>query len=118
MPILKNAIKKMRQDEKREDHNKSQRSRMRTILKSALTLKTPESLNNAFSALDKAAKTHLIHKGKANRLKSRLTKAIAKVMESTVAAKPKTTAKKTTKKAVTKKAAAKKAVTKKVAKTA
>ncbi|MDQ3098586.1 MAG: 30S ribosomal protein S20 [bacterium] len=116
MPILKNAIKKMRQDEKREEHNKAQRSHMRTMLKHAVNLKTPEALSIAFSALDKAAKTHLIHKGKANRLKSRLTKAIAKVVETAVAAKPKTA--KSTKKAVTKKAAAKKAATKKVAKTA
>ena len=107
----------MRQDEKREEHNKAQRSHMRTMLKHAINLKTPEALSIAFSALDKAAKTHLIHKGKANRLKSRLTKAIARTVEAAGAAKPKKAAK-STKKAVTKKTATKKAVTKKVAKTA
>ncbi len=111
MPILKNAIKKMRQDKKRAEHNKAQRSHMRTMLKTAVTAKTPEALNNAFSALDKAAKSHLIHKGKASRLKSRLAKAIARTVEAAGAAKPKT-AKKTTKKAATKK------TTKKAAKTA
>lgn len=111
MPILKNAIKKMRQDAKREEHNKAQRSRMRTMLKNAINFKTPEALSSAFSALDKAAKSHLIHKGKADRLKSRLSKAISKVIENTAAANPKST-KKTTKKATTKK------TTKKVAKTA
>jgi small subunit ribosomal protein S20 len=106
MPILKNAIKKMRQDKKRTDENKARRSSMRTALKNALTLKTPESMSSAFSALDKAAKTHLIHKSKASRLKSRLTKAIAKAITSVTApakakkaSAKKTTVKKTTKKA-------------------
>ncbi len=99
----------MRQDAKREDHNKAQRSHMRTMLKHALTLKTPEALNTAFSSLDKAAKSHLIHKGKANRLKSRLAKAIARTVDAIGAAKPKA-AKKTTKKTATKKSTTKKTV--------
>jgi small subunit ribosomal protein S20 len=110
MPLLKNAIKKMRQDKKRTAANKAKRSTMRTTLRSALTVSTPEALHKAFSVLDKAAKKHLIHKGKANRLKSRLAKAIAKATSDVGAAKPKTT-KKTTKKAAAKKTT-KKAATK------
>lgn len=100
MPLLKNAIKKMRQDKKRTEHNKAIRSRMRTLIKGALTDKNAESLASAYSALDKAAKKHLIHKGKASRLKSRLAQAIAKTTQEKAVAKPKTT-KKTTKKAKT-----------------
>ncbi len=114
MPILKNAIKKMRQDAKREEHNKARRSQMRTMLKHAINLKTPESLSSAFSALDKAAKSHLIHKGKASRLKSRLSKAISKTMEAVGATKPKAAKKVSS----SKKIATKKAASKKVAKTA
>jgi len=105
MPLLKNAIKKMRQDKKRTEANKAKRTRMRTIIKSARVEATPESLSRAFSALDKAAKTHLIHKKKADRLKARLTKAIA-TTNATVAA-PTTTKTKTATKKTTKKSAKK-----------
>jgi small subunit ribosomal protein S20 len=111
MPLLKNAIKKMRQDKKRAEVNKGRRSSMRTSLKTALTEKTPEALNHAFSVLDKAAKSHLIHKGKADRLKSRLAKAIAKAVSDVAAVKPKTT-----KTAAKKKTATKKKTTKAAAK--
>jgi len=110
MPLLKNAIKKMRQDVKRTEHNKAIRSRMRTLIKGALADKSQKSLSSAFSALDKAAKNHLIHKGKASRLKSRLAQAIAKTSETVVATKAKTkkgVTKKTTKKAKTTKSTSK-----------
>jgi small subunit ribosomal protein S20 len=106
MPLLKNAIKKMRQDKKRTEHNKGLRSQMRTFIKIALTDKTAENLSKAYSELDRAAKKHLIHKGKASRLKSRLAQAIAKTTETVVATKKKATkkgvTKKTTKKATVK----------------
>ncbi len=109
MPILKNAIKKMRQDKKRTEANKSKRTRMRTVMKTARIDMTPEAIAKAYSALDKAAKKHLIHKKKADRLKSRLALAIArmtgeaKVEEAPKAKKAAKPAKKATKK-TTKKA--------------
>lgn len=38
-----------------------------------------EAMRQAMSALDKAAKTHVIKKNKSSRLKSRLAKALAKL---------------------------------------
>ena len=38
-----------------------------------------EEMKKAMSALDKAVKTHVIHKNKSSRLKSRMAKALAKV---------------------------------------
>jgi small subunit ribosomal protein S20 len=107
MPILKNAIKKMRQDKKRTEVNKGKKTRIRTLIKSAKTEVSVESLSNAYSALDKAAKSHLIHKKKADRLKSRLALAIAKITASAGAVAPKVTKETATKKATTKKTAKK-----------
>jgi len=105
----------MRQDKKRTEVNKGKRTRVRTLLKTARTEVSVESLSNAYSALDKAAKSHLIHKKKADRLKSRLALAIAKMTVDAGAVAPK--AAKTTKKAATKKTT-KKTTKKAVAKTA
>lgn len=93
MPILKNAIKKMRQDAKRTKHNKDKKSTMKTVLKKAKLNLSNESLSAAFSKIDKAAKTHLIHKNKAARIKSRLAKALNKVA---AVAQPKKVTKKAT----------------------
>ena len=38
-----------------------------------------KALSKAFQAMDKAAKTHVLHKNTVSRLKSRLAKAIAKI---------------------------------------
>lgn len=74
MPILKNAKKKLRQDKKRTIHNKKIKDALKLFLKKAKTKKTPESVSEAFSSIDKAVKHHLIHKNKAARVKSSLSK--------------------------------------------
>lgn len=78
MPIIKSAIKKVRKDKKRTERNRKRELAVKKIVK--LTRKNPnaKNLTAAFSALDKAAKVNLIHKKKASRLKSRLSKLLAK----------------------------------------
>ncbi len=74
MPLIRSAIKKLRKDRKRTLVNKAKKEGLKDLIKKARKQKTPASLKAVFSALDKAAKTNLIHKNKASRLKSRLSK--------------------------------------------
>ncbi len=75
MPIIKSAIKKLRKDRKRTIKNKAKKENLKKLIKTARAENSIENLATVFSALDKAAKTKLIHKNKASRLKSRLAKA-------------------------------------------
>lgn len=74
MPIIRSAIKKVRKDKLRTTRNKKRETALKTLLKKARLEKSAKNLSAVFSALDKAAKVHLIHPNKAARLKSRLTK--------------------------------------------
>jgi small subunit ribosomal protein S20 len=74
MPILKHAKKKLRQERKREVHNRSLRTAFKNLLKTANKVKTPEAISKAVSSVDKAAKKNLIHKNKAAHIKSDLSK--------------------------------------------
>lgn len=83
MPLIKSAIKKLRKDRIRTIRNKKQELALKILIKKARldarlarVQKSPESLKAVSSALDKAAKTHLIHRKKASRLKSRLSKRV------------------------------------------
>lgn len=94
MPIIKSAIKKVRKDKLRTARNKKRELTLKSLVKKARISKSSKDLTAAFSALDKAAKVHLIHPNKAARLKSRLSKG------ATTSPKPaaKTSAKKSSKK--------------------
>lgn len=74
MPIIKSAIKKVRKDKIRTARNKKREMTLKSLVKKTRISKTAKNLQAAFSALDKAAKVHLIHPNKAARLKSRLSK--------------------------------------------
>lgn len=76
MPIIKSAIKKVRKDKTRTVRNKKRETALKTLIKKVRTTKAAKDLQAAFSALDKAAKVHLIHPNKAARLKSRLSKGV------------------------------------------
>ena len=78
MPITKQAEKKLRHDHKRAIEIKHVRSGLQKLVKSMRKHPTQKSLTQVFSALDKAAKTHVIHKNKAARLKARLAKLLPK----------------------------------------
>lgn len=74
MPIIKSSIKKVRKDKNRTERNRKREAVLKTVVKKARKDNSPAALSKAFSALDKAVKVNLIHKNKASRLKSRLSK--------------------------------------------
>lgn len=89
MPNTKSAAKAMRQSERRRTNNLRTKSKFKLAVKevrknvAAKETKTLEAdLKKAFSTLDKAVKKGVIHKNTANRKKSRLAKAIAKLKAS------------------------------------
>jgi len=78
MPITKQAEKKLRHDKVVTKQNIAKRTRVRDAVKTMRKTPSIKQLKTAFSVLDTAVKTHIIHKNKADRLKSRLAKLIAK----------------------------------------
>jgi small subunit ribosomal protein S20 len=77
MPILKHAKKKLKQDKKRTIKNKKIKDAYKSMVKKAKADKSPKSLSEAFSAVDKAAKKNILSNNKASRLKASLTKHVA-----------------------------------------
>lgn len=73
MPIIKSAIKKLRQDRQREAHNRAIKKKFKEAILAFRKKPTLANLSVASSQLDKAAKRHIIHKNKASRLKSNLS---------------------------------------------
>lgn len=78
MPIIARAIKKLRHDKKKTTVNALVRKNLRTVVKKVRVTKSQKDLALAYTTLDKAAKIHVIHKNKADRLKSRLAKITGK----------------------------------------
>ena len=85
MPILKSAKKALRQSERKREQNlrkknavKKVSKNIRKFLASGETKEAAGLLPSAYKALDKAAKTGVIKKGRASRLKARLAKKISK----------------------------------------
>ena len=76
MPVIKSAEKKLRQDKKREIRNNIARNLLKKGLKVARKTPTKENISKATKIIDKLAKKNLIHKNKAARLKSALSKLI------------------------------------------
>lgn len=80
----KSAEKRVRQTTKRNEINRSNRSKLRTQIKSLRSAlssgdknKSTELLNPTVSLIDKAVNKGLIHKNTAARYKSRLTKHVS-----------------------------------------
>ncbi len=86
MPITKSAQKALRQNKRRRARNLKQSRSLKDEIKALKKLMAKkdkkganEILPKVYKALDKAAKTNLIKKNNAARLKSRLTKAVNKL---------------------------------------
>lgn len=73
MPIIKSAIKKLRQNQKHAEKNRVARRAIKEALDNFKKSPSVKLYGKISSVLDKAAKTHLIHKNKSSRLKSRLS---------------------------------------------
>ena len=76
MPLTKQAIKKVRQDKRKTIYNVRVKKTYKQAVVAFRKNPTVKSIGEVFSKLDKAAKTNIIHKNKAARLKSRLSKLI------------------------------------------
>lgn len=76
MPLIKSAIKKVRKDKTRTARNAKRESALKKILKDTRRNPDKKNLSAVFSALDKAVKVNIIHKNKASRLKSNLSKLV------------------------------------------
>lgn len=77
MPITKSAVKKQRSDEKKAVFNKSTKTKTKTAIDAFKKAPSTETLSKAFSMVDKAAKKGVLKKGKADRIKARLSKKIS-----------------------------------------
>jgi small subunit ribosomal protein S20 len=73
----------MRQDRKRNAHNRAQRSRLKTAIKKVSAQTEPQQaeteLKETAAMLDRMASRRLIHPNKAARKKSQLAKAVKKL---------------------------------------
>lgn len=74
MPVIKSAIKKLRKDISREKRNDVFRAELDKLIKAAKKTKTSKSVSAAVSIIDRAVKKNIIHKNRAARFKSQLTK--------------------------------------------
>ncbi len=79
MANTRSAAKRARQSVARSLHNRSVRTRLRTLQKRARAAAKPaaEDIRTLISVIDKAAKRGIIHRNAANRRKARLNKMIA-----------------------------------------
>ena len=89
MPIIKSAKKALRKSLHNRKSNLIKKDKIRNVRRDIKKLlaakKTKEAqakLPELYKALDKAAKTNVIKKNKAARLKSRITKSIQKTLQS------------------------------------
>ncbi len=78
MANIQSKKKRHAQDEKKRVLNHSKNSEVRTRVRKTRASGDEKQLVEVYSTVDKAAKRGRIHKNKANRIKSRTTKAIAK----------------------------------------
>lgn len=113
MPIIKSAIKRMKQTIKRRDRNVNIKRDIKNAVKTFLAKPTSESLGKAHSEIDTAVKKKLITKNTAARRKSNLSKTAKTAGVKLTAAKKTAAAKPAAKKAAP--AAEKKAPAKKAA---
>ena len=72
MPRIKSAKKRMRQARARTEHNRAQRSAVRTAVKKARAETTQANVSAAIKVLDSGARKGVIHRNKAARHKSQL----------------------------------------------
>lgn len=111
MPIIKSAIKRVKQAAIRNERNVATKRAIKTAVKAFEAAPSAETLSKAQSEIDKAVKKNLIHKNTAARRKANLSKA-AKAANVTLSAAKKPAAKSAAKKPAAKTAAAKKPATK------
>jgi small subunit ribosomal protein S20 len=78
MPITKTAKRALRSSKRKEAVNKIIKTKLEVAIRLAKKDKTKKNIIQAISIADKAAKKKVIHKNKAARLKSQLSKLLKK----------------------------------------
>lgn len=73
MPVTKQAIKKVRQDRRKTIINLRVKKTLKKAVAAFYKNPTAATLKTVYRLADRAAKTNIIHKNKAARLKSRLS---------------------------------------------
>ena len=83
MPIIKQAIKRVKQDKKRTERNRHYLSHMKSMIKLVLEYvqkgdagKAKKILSKVVSSIDTCAKKNIIHKNNAAHKKARIQKAL------------------------------------------
>lgn len=78
MPTTDSAKKRLRQEKKRRERNRSTKSRIRTLERKVLSADSAEEARDVrdelYAALDRAAAKGVIHENKAARRKSRIAR--------------------------------------------
>ena len=74
MANIKSNEKSLRQDTKVHKNNHSQLAKMRTQVKKTNNNLSDESVSETYKVVDTVARKGIIHKNKANRIKSRTVK--------------------------------------------
>ena len=77
MPVIRSAKKKLRVDKRREFSNKKYKLLIQSSIKKAEKSPTVKNVQTAVKSIDKGVKNKILHKNKASRLKSRLSKLIS-----------------------------------------
>lgn len=77
MPILRNAKKALRVSERRAVSNRAVKSKSKTAIDTFKATPNGENLKKVFSAVDKTVKKNIIHRNKAARIKSQLSKLVS-----------------------------------------
>lgn len=77
MPVTKQAIKKVRADKRKTANNLRRKITFKKAISAFRKGPTQKLLLQVYKATDMAVKTNVIHKNKAARIKSRLSKLLA-----------------------------------------
>jgi len=96
MPISRSAKKSLRKSITNRKSNLTLKNKFKDTVKKFLAKPSPDKVREVQSMIDKAVKRGIIHKNKAARIKSQLSKKISKITETKVV-------KKTAKKKIIKK---------------
>ncbi len=76
MPVIKSATKQLRQAQKRYQQNRQVKTNLRSIMAAFHRKPSAKGLARVASTLGKAVKQNIIHKNKASRLTSRLSRLV------------------------------------------
>ncbi len=77
MPVIKSAVKKLRQNKTKAAFNLVKKKQLKKVLDNYRKKPSAKALSEVFSILDKSGKSRVLHKNKVARLKSRLSKKVS-----------------------------------------